>query len=75
MKAQRLQIAQALLKIAPNVTANDRKECAQELNISKQTICYYLTGRVSNNDRALQILEFFIQRIDNRQKDIKQLCQ
>jgi predicted transcriptional regulator len=75
MKAQRLQLNQALLKIAPNVTAADKTECAKELNVSKQTICYYLTGRVTNNDRAIKVLEFFLQRIKNRQQEIKQLCQ
>lgn len=75
MKAQRLQITQALLKIAPNVTSNDRTKCAKELKISKQTICYYLNGRVTNNDKGLKILEYFIKRIDDRQKEIQQLCQ
>ena len=75
MKAQRLQIAQALLKIAPNVTSGDRKKCAQELKISKQTICYYLNGRVTNNDKGLQLLEYLSQRIDDRQNEIQQLCQ
>jgi hypothetical protein len=75
MKAQRLQIAQALLKIAPNVTSGDRTKCAKEFNISKQTICYYLNGRVTNNDRGIQLLEYFLQCINDRQKEIKQLCQ
>lgn len=75
MKAQRLQLAQALLKIAPNVTPGDRTKCAQQLNISKQTICYYLNGRVTNNDRGVRVLEFLIECINNRQKEIQQLCQ
>lgn len=75
MKAQRLQLAQALLKIAPNVTSGDRIKCAQQLNISKQTICYYLNGRVTNNDRGVRVLEFLTECINNRQKEIQQLCQ
>lgn len=75
MKAQRLQITQALLKIAPDVTSGDRTKCAKKLNISKQTICYYLNGRVTNNDKGLLILEYFKKCISDRQKEIQQLCQ
>lgn len=75
MKAQRLQLTQALLRIASEVTPLDRTLCAKELNISKITICYYLTGKVSNNDKALKILEFFIERIKIRQQEIQRLCQ
>lgn len=75
MKGQRLQIAQALIRIAPEVTAKDRAECAKKINISKVTICYYLNGKVTNNDKALLVLEFLKNKIQSRQKEIKQLCQ
>ena len=75
MKGQRVQIAQALLKIAPEVTAKDRTECAKKLNVSKVTICYYLGGQVTNNDKALCILEFLKCRIAQRQKAIQNICQ
>lgn len=75
MKAQRLQITQALLRIAPDVTANDRTAVCKKFKVSKQTVCYYLNGKVTNNDRALLILEFLKERINNRQTEIKQLCQ
>jgi hypothetical protein len=74
MKSQRIQLIQAFIKIAPDVTAKDRTECAKKLKISKVTICYYLAGKVSNNDKAIQVLEFFKQRIENRQQEIQQLC-
>lgn len=74
MKAQRLQLAQALLKIASEVTAKDRTECAKKLNISKITICYYLGGQVTNNDKALLVLEYLKGRIIQRQKEIKSIC-
>lgn len=75
MKTQRLVISQAMLRVAPNVTADDRNACAKKFKVSKQTICYYLNGKVTNNDKALVMLEFFKQRIHNRQLEIKQLCQ
>lgn len=75
MKTQRLQLSQALLRIAPNVTAIDRSVCVEELGISKQTICNYLNGKVTNNDKAVKLLEFFLLRINNRQQEIQQLCQ
>lgn len=74
MKAQRLQLIQAFIKLAPDVTAKDRTDCAKKLKISKQIICYYLAGKVSNNDKALQILEFLKQRIESRQNEIENLC-
>jgi hypothetical protein len=74
VKAQRVQIAQALLRIAADITAKDRTECAKKLNISKITICYYLGGKITNNDRALKVLEFFKSRIAARQQEIDNLC-
>ena len=70
MQGQRIQIAQALLKIAHEVTAQDRRECAKALKISKVTICYYLNGKVTNNDKALRVLEFFKIQIAARQIEI-----
>lgn len=74
MKAQRVQIAQEFIRIAPNITAKDRTECAKKLKISKITICYYLGGKITNNDRALEVLEFFKARIETRQQEIDNLC-
>lgn len=74
MKGQRIQIAQALIRIAPEVTAKDRTECAKRLRLSKITICYYLGGKVTNNDKALQVLEFLKNRIQTRQEEISKLC-
>lgn len=75
MKGQRIQIAQALIRIAPEVTAKDRTDCAKRLCLSKITICYYLCGKVTNNDKALQVLEFLKNKIATRQEEIKKLCQ
>ena len=74
MKAQRVQIAQAFFKIAQDITAKDRTECAKKLGISKITICYYLGGKITNNDRAIQVLEFFKACIEARQQEIDNLC-
>ncbi len=70
MKGQRLQLAQALIRIAPEVTAKDRTECCKKLKVSKQTICYYLNGKVTNTDKGLQVLEFLKDKIQNRQQEI-----
>jgi hypothetical protein len=75
MKAQRTQIAQALVRIAPEITAKDRTECAKKLSISKITICYYLNGKVTNNDKALEVLEYLKKRVNQRQKEIHSICQ
>jgi hypothetical protein len=73
-KAQRIQIAQALIRIAPEVTANDRHACIRKLKVSKVTLCYYLGGKVTNNDKALQVLEFLQNKINIRQQEIQQVC-
>ncbi len=73
-KGQRIQIAQALIRIAPEVTAKDRAACVKKLHVSKVTVCYYLGGKVTNNDKALMVLEFLKDRIANRQQEIHQLC-
>jgi len=74
MNGQRIKIAQALIKIAPEVTAKDRTDCAKKLKLSKETICYYLGGKVSNNDKALKVLEFLKDRIKWREQEIQKLC-
>lgn len=71
LKGQRLQLAQALIRIAPDVTAADKKECVKKLKVCKVTICYYLNGKVTNNDKALKVLEFLTDRIAVREKEIK----
>lgn len=74
MKAQQLQLAQALIKMKQDITPMDKKACAKELGISKVTICYYLNGKAPNNDRALKVLEFMKARIEARQKEIDNVC-
>lgn len=74
-QVQRIQLASALFKIKPNITANDRTACSLALGISKITICYYLAGKISNNDRALKVLEFLKARIEARQIEIDNVCQ
>lgn len=71
---QRKELTRALLRIAPDITAQDRTECAKKFKISKVTICYYLNGKVANNDRALAMIQFFTERIESRSKKIKELC-
>jgi hypothetical protein len=73
-KAQRIQIAQALIRIAPEVTAKDRHACIKKLQVSKVTLSYYLSGKVTNNDKALEVLEFLKNKITIRQQEIQQLC-
>lgn len=74
MKVQRTSITQALLKLAPNVTATDRSECSKKLRISKVTICYYLNGRVTNNDVGLKMVAFFKTAIAKKAAKINNLC-
>lgn len=74
MKEQRTLIAQALLRLAPNVTAQDRTNCAKKLKISKVSICYYLNGKVTNNEKGLKMVEFFKNAIAEKAQKIETLC-
>lgn len=74
MKNHGTQLSKTLLKLSPNVTAADRTLCSRKLKISKVTISNYLNGRVTNNDLAINMIEFFTSCIDARDQKIKYLC-
>lgn len=74
MKDQRLRLAKTLLKLSPDVTAADRAAIAKKLKTSKVTISNYLNGQVTNNDRAIAMIEALQERITAREKKMQALC-
>lgn len=60
----------ALLSIAKNVTANDRKEAMKELNVSKPTVNVYLRGNVMDIDKGMAMLQFFKGRVTARAEQL-----
>lgn len=56
----------ALLDLAVNVTTTDRNEAMKSW--SEFTIVQYLTGKGRNLDTAMQLLQFFRNRIKEREK-------
>lgn len=67
------RISQGLVNIAPNVTATDRTNACNELNLSKGAISKYLRGYVSNVDTGLDVLTFFTNRITAREQRLKMM--
>lgn len=57
-----------LTKLKPLVSAQDRKDCIKELQLSDTTIISYLKGKVSDLGTAERIIVFFSERIDRREK-------
>lgn len=55
-----------LLGIAPNVTSEDRKVVADELDLNPMTILRYLNGRAKQLDLGIKILELMSARIEAR---------
>lgn len=67
IKKTDLELAnEALAEIKPNVTAADRKECSR----SEAMIIRYLNGQGTELDTAVELLEFFRERITQRRKII-----
>lgn len=60
---------EALVQLKPNVTASDRKECQH----SEATIVAYLNGLGKNLDTALEMLQFFTKRIEDRRQLISEI--
>lgn len=70
MQTQAERLAAALLKVKPDVTAEDRAEAVKETGCTKATISKYLNGQVKDNDTGVTLLNFFRNRIAKREKAI-----
>lgn len=57
---------EALAELKPNVTAADRKECGR----NELTVMRYLNGQGKELTMAVELLEFFRERINQRRKII-----
>lgn len=71
---QRDLYASAFAKISPDVTSDDRKAAMKELELGKITIINYLGGKkIMNFDTAQKLLNFFNNRISDREKEILEI--
>lgn len=59
-----------LLDFSPNVSQRDQLEAAIHLDYSTRTIERYLKGDVRDLDTATKLIQFFKERIAQRQKQI-----
>jgi len=67
IKKNDLELAnEALIEIKSNVTAADRKECSR----SETIIVKYLNGQGTELATAVELLQFFRERINQRRKII-----
>lgn len=53
---------EALLALKPNISSSDRKECPR----SESIIVQYLKGEGRDLDTAMELLQFFRERIEAR---------
>jgi hypothetical protein len=59
-----------LLQLKPNVTAQDREDAQKELNLGEATVNRYLLGEGRKVETALDLIEFFQKRIEDREKKL-----
>lgn len=67
------ECAKKLKKIAPQVTAQDRKDAVIKFQKSYVTISRYLTGRVGEIETGLGLLKFFYAAIEKRRDELNDL--
>lgn len=70
VNTQSERMVSALKKVKIDATAKDRAEAASALSLSRITIHNYLNGKVRDNDTAVKIIEFFNQKIAERENVI-----
>jgi hypothetical protein len=69
----RKKCGKELLKIAPYIEAEDRKQAMTEFSVSYVTISRYLTGKVANLIFGINLLNFFKRRIQQRAVALSEL--
>lgn len=67
-KNQRKRLNEVLDKIVDDVTADDRKAAMEAFKMAKSTLSMYLNGRGTNNDTIADLIAFFRDRINQRDK-------
>lgn len=55
---------QKLMELKANIAASDRKECPRSVAI----VVKYLNGEGTDLDTAMELIEFFRKRIEDRRK-------
>lgn len=72
-ESQKDRIARQLYEISKDVTEDDRKEYLKLGKGSVTTLSLYMNRKVANSDLALEMLEFFQKRIEEREKVLARL--
>lgn len=70
--SQKEKIAALLIELNKNVTEKDRADFMAEKKITNVTLSHYMNGRVANVDLAMEMLLFFRNKIEEREKLINQ---
>lgn len=60
---------ETLVELKANITASDRKECPR----SEAIIIQYLKGEGKDLDTAMELIQFFRKRIEDRRKVINEV--
>lgn len=69
----KISCTKKLKRLAPQVTAQDRKDAVVKLKKSYVTISRYLTGKVASIQTGLNLLEFFDTAIKKRNDKLNDL--
>lgn len=69
-QTQAERLAEELLKLKPDVTAQDRSDATHICG--KATISKYLSGNVMDNDTAVKLISFFKGKIQQREQTLFQ---
>lgn len=65
------KFSEELKRLSPDVTAEDRIEAVNLLDVSSATVVRYLNGEVRNNDLAASMITMFRRKISLRDKVLK----
>lgn len=69
-KTQREKLEEALSAIKDEVTALDKVAYQDKTETSKSTVSNYFNGKISDYDKAVDMLNFFRKRIADRDRKI-----
>lgn len=63
-----------LIDLRPNITPEDRDEAMKKLDLSVPTLSRYLNGEAKKIGTALNLIEFFNEKISDREKKLQEVA-
>lgn len=66
--SQKEKVAEELVQLNQVITEQDRSDYMKEKGVSRTLLSNYMNGKVSNLDRAIDMLLFFRNKISEKEK-------